>query len=820
MRSEENLNENKLQENDLNNQQSESESCFKNKKILIALIVGAVIVIVVVVVLAVVLTKKSDDSSENNDNVDDIGDIGDERWVEAYKKAKSFLNSFSYEEKYRLLYGDINVSKKCVGGISPIPERNFPGICLQDGPAGVRPSDYTTTWQAAINSAATFNKDLVYQIGAAQGGEFKTKGVNIMLTPCINIMKHPKGGRIWETFGEDAFLTGELGAKVIEGMQSEGVMACAKHYVGNEHETYRRNSSSNIPEEALFEIYIEPFYKAIKKGDVITIMESYNAVNGTFMTRHKRLLQEVLKDKMNFKGFIMSDWWAINTDSSDNFANGLDMNMPGGMKFPTSMVDLNTPSNSWWEALPDWVASGAVTKERVDDAALRIIASMYKVNLIPDSYDESKAYPNGVDLQKNTITDTTLEINRKAARESFVLLQNEGNVLPLAKNKKNTAATYSKFAVVGNSAKKTSCTSISNNVCYDSEGNRYYEGHLYIGWGSGATDINYNYISEPLDAISKKVQELGGTITSSTNLINKGNNFYEEDVDSVETTINGADVIIVFIMANSGEDTGAVEQTPGDRTSFDVWHKGNDLVQKVITSKTDSQKVIVIINSPAVVNLGWKESVDTILFIGMPGAQSGNAIVNILFGDYSPSGHLPYVWANFDDYSDSIAGSYEEFESKDYITANYIYKDNLFVGQRWFDKNTNLNYIYPFGFGLSYSDFTFSSLTLTMKESGLIVKFNVTNSGLYKASVVAMVFLTFPEEVKNYPIRVFKGFEKKELDVNQSSEIEIIIEPHDLSYYSVNDNDFVRPKSGKYKVYVGVDAKDYNKLEKEVDASY
>ena len=128
-----------------------------------------------------------------------------------------------------------------------------------------------------------------------------------MLTPCINIMKHPKGGRIWESYGEDPFLVGELSAKIIEGMQSSGVMACAKHYVGNEHETYRMNSSSNIPEEALFEIYIEPFYKAIKKGDVITIMESYNAVNGTFMTRHKRLLQEVLKDKMNFKGFVMSD---------------------------------------------------------------------------------------------------------------------------------------------------------------------------------------------------------------------------------------------------------------------------------------------------------------------------------------------------------------------------------------------------------------------------------------------------------------------------------------------------------------------------------
>ena len=755
--------EENLKNPDNNEESSSSSSCLKNPKILIAIIAGAVVVIVVVIVLAVVLTKDDDSSESSVDDDDiDISNIGDERWVEAYKKAKNFLKSFSYEEKYLLLYGDYNVSKTCVGGISPIPERGFPGICLQDGPAGVRPSDYTTTWQAAINSAATFNRDLVYEVGKAQGGEFKAKGVNIMLTPCINIMKHPK--------------------------------------------------------EALFEIYIEPFYKAIKKGDVITIMESYNAVNGTFMTRHKRLLQDVLKDKMNFKGFVMSDWWAINTDSYENFGNGLDMNMPGGYVFPTTMVEFASPAHSWWEALPDWVEDGLVTKKRVNDAALRIIASMYKVGLIPDTYDESKAYPNGVDLQKNTITDNTLSINRRAARESFILLQNKDNILPLANNKKNTA-TYSKYAVVGNAAQKTTCTTISNNVCYDSENNRYYEGHLYIGWGSGATDINYNNVSEPFAAISQKVSDLGGTTTRSTNLINKTNNDYEEDLDSVPTAINGVDVIIVFIMANSGEDTGSVEQTPGDRPDFNVWHNGNGLVQKVLSSKTDTQKVIVIINAPAVVNLPWKDSVDAILFIGMPGAQSGNAIVDILFGDYSPSGHLPYVWGDIDDYSDSIDGSYKEFTSVNYITANYTYYDNLFVGQRWFDKN-NLDYTFPFGYGLSYSEFSFSDLKLKMSKDGLSVKFNVKNIGDYKASVVAFVFLTFPDEVKNYPVRVFKGFEKKELNINSSSEIEIIIVPHDLSYYSVKKNDFVRPKKGSFKVYVGTDAKNYNKLEGEVKAKY
>ena len=147
-----------------NNEESPSTSPFKNPKILIGIIVISVIVIVAVVVIAVVLAK-SDDSSESSVVEDDIGD---ERWVEAYEKAKNFLKSFSYEEKYLLLYGEYNVAKTCVGGISPIPERGFPGICLQDGPAGVRPSNYATTWQASINSAATFNRDLVREVGFAQ----------------------------------------------------------------------------------------------------------------------------------------------------------------------------------------------------------------------------------------------------------------------------------------------------------------------------------------------------------------------------------------------------------------------------------------------------------------------------------------------------------------------------------------------------------------------------------------------------------------------------------------------------------------------------
>ena len=144
---------------------------------------------------------------------------------------------------------------KCVGSIDANVNKGFPGICLQDGPAGVRFSSNTQSWQAAINTAATFDRDIMYDVGKAQGKEFKKKGVNILLGPCTNMLRHPSGGRVWEAYGEDPFLSGETVVEVIKGIQDSGMIACVKHYVGNEAEYERRKSSSNVNDQALFEIY-------------------------------------------------------------------------------------------------------------------------------------------------------------------------------------------------------------------------------------------------------------------------------------------------------------------------------------------------------------------------------------------------------------------------------------------------------------------------------------------------------------------------------------------------------------------------------------
>ena len=188
----------------------------------------------------------------------------------------------------------------------------------------------------------------------------------------------------------------------------------------------------------------------------------------------------------------------------------------------------------------------------------------------------------------------------------------------------------------------------------------------------------------------------------------------------------------------------------------------------------------------------------------MLGGQGGNAFADILFGDYSPSGHLPYVWAPLESYPNVTKVNVTN-RSEPYCYREYTYTENLYIGQRYVDKY-NKPYDYPFGFGLSYSTFKYSDLNVKMEKKGLTVKFKVKNTGKYDASVVPMVFLGFPLE--NYPPKVLKGFDKKFLKIDEEATFSILVEPHDLSYYDVSKASFVRPNTGEYKVYVSENARD------------
>ena len=778
------------------NDKGKSPDKKRNKICLIVSLVSCAVAIGAVIAIIVILLK---DDSENQLNF--------LTWEEAHKKAKEKIKDFTVDEKLSLLYGIQNMQKTrengCVGSIEPIQDK-FGGICLQDGPAGVRFSLSTQSWQAGINTASTFNKTLMYEVGKAQGKEFREKGINIALGPAMNFLRSPQGGRIWESYGDDPFLAGVAATQVIKGIQSNGVIACAKHYVGNDQETNRKNSTSNIQDQALWEIYIEPFYRSVVDAQVGSIMAAYNAVNDVYCVKNEILVKKYLKEMIGFQGFVMTDWWEVMSNSSDNFNSGVDMNMPGGKDEGPEYVGRD---KSYWSNFKTYINDGEITTERLDDAVERILAPMYKL----DQFNSYVKFPE-VNLNKNTITKETKKLNREAAAQSNVLLKNEDNILPIRNMKDKT------IAIIGNDAIESPCIRDSDCSC-KSESNNFFQGHISLGYGSGTT--YFNYTVDPLTAIKARAEKEGIKIINSNDIIESAEVIEErtivvgkEDIEKAKEVAGEADLCIVFISADSGEQYIDLEKSVGDRYDLKAWHSGDELVEAVLEK---NENVIVVINSPGPIDLPWYENIKGLIFSGFGGAESGNGIADILFGDYNPSGHLPYVWAELDNYPSKI----KIFSNPTY----YDYKEGVFVGQRYFDKN-NKTYIFPFGYGMSYTTFEFDkdkNISATMTKEGLKIKFSMKNVGAMEGEAVPMVFLKFPNDIEaqdEYPDKLFKGFDKKWIKPNEAVEFEILVDDHALSYFNVFSQKFERPKNGSYTVYVGFDAKNYNELSIEVEAKY
>jgi len=685
-------------------------------------------------------------------------------WEEADAKAREWCKDLTNEEKIALITGRENMTGVCVGSIDPIERKNFKGLCLQDGPAGVRFAKGTaTSWQASINTAATFDRTLLRKVGEAQGNEFYKRGINVALSPAMNILRAPASGRIFESYGEDPFYVSQCGLEVLKGIQSQGVIANAKHYIANDQENNRGASTSNVPEQALWEVYMEPFYRTVIEGEAGTVMAGYNAVNGTYSTQNKRLLTDYLKDKLGFKGFVMSDWWAI-FDVEKSFGNGTDMNMPGGKYWGPDYVD----DSFWGPHIQECIDKGIFPQERLDDAALRIIRTMYKLGQMED-------YPE-VNLYVETNTKENAALNRKVGADSNVLLKNADNILPIKKTKK-----VKKIAVIGKD-------SMPPTLCEDM---KCANGTLPLGWGSGTTD--FKYVVDPLSAITKRAKKSGIKVVS----------YGEDDAKNAAKVAKKADVAVVFVQADSGEEYITVEGNAGDRLNLDLWHGGNELIEAVAAA---NKNTIVVIHAPGPVNVPFLNKVKGIIFAGMPGQETGNAITDVLFGDVNPSGHLPYTWAPREDYPTDVKYEPEYPDGGEKMTV-YDYDEGLFVGYRWFDKK-EIEPTFAFGYGLSYTTFEFSNLEAVMEKDGLHVTLTVTNTGKVAGAAVPMIFLSFPESVKDYPIRLFKGFDKIMLKAGESKETSILIDAHGLSYFDVEKMDYVRPEDGEFTVYAGYNARD------------
>ncbi|KAI0815283.1 glycoside hydrolase family 3 protein [Irpex lacteus] len=713
--------------------------------------------------------------------------VNNDKWQAAYAKAKTAVANLTLSQKVSLTTGEGFFIGNCTGNIPAIPSINFPGLCLEDSATGVRNVDLNSAFPAGINAAATFNRTLINQRGVAMGQEFRGKGVNVQLGPFMNIMRAPAAGRNWEGFGGDPYLSGEAAFETITGIQSQGVQAVAKHFINNEQEHSRAISTSDVDDRYQHEVYLHPFLRSVQ-ANVASFMCSYNQINGSYACENNSTLNGLLKHELAFQGYVMSDWFA--THSTGTAANnGLDMTMPGDI-FPGSLVSF------FGLALELAVDVGDVSHDRVDDMATRILAAWYLLGQdqgFPAVNFNSKDANSKINQHVNVQGDHASLI-RTIGAASTVLLKNERNALPLKAPKS--------IAVIGSGA---GSNPDGPNACTDRSCDK---GVLAMGWGSGTA--NFPYLIAPLDALTNRSALDGTNVTSSLS---------DDDTAAAAKAAGGKDVAFVFITADSGEDVTIVEGNDGDRNDLNAWHNGDKLVQAVAQANNNT---IVVVNTvgPIIVD-AWIDNpnITGLVWSGLPGQEAGNSLVDVLYGDYNPSGRLPYTIAKAEkDYSARV--NYDL-----HLTILHIpYTEGLFVDYRHFDQ-ANISPRFEFGFGLSYTTFAYSGLSVTGSAAGgnprsgygaslddslhekvITVSFTLRNNGTVAGHEIPQLYLSPPASA-NSPPKLLKGFDSIFLQPGQSSKVEFQVSRYDLSTWNVLTQRWEIP-SGSTGVLVGASSRD------------
>ena len=732
------------------------------------------------------------------DKVPRAAPTGAAAWAAAHSSAAAALAKMSQQDKINIVTGIGWDKGPCVGNTAAISSINYPQLCLQDGPLGIRFGTGTTAFTPGIQAASTWDVDLIRQRGEYLGAEAKGCGVHVLLGPVAGgLGKVPHGGRNWEGFGVDPYLAGISMSETIQGLQSSGVQACAKHYIGNEQETNRETMSSNIDDRTMHELYLWPFADAVH-ANVASVMCSYNKLNSTWACESDKSQNGLLKKELGFQGYVVSDWNAQHT-TNGAANNGMDMTMPGS--------DYNGKTILWGPQLNSAVNANQVAKTRLDDMAKRILASWYLLG-------QNSGYP-GINIKAN-VQSNHKENVRAVARDGIVLLKNDG-ILPLKKP--------SKLGLVGSAAV---INPKGMNACTDKGCNT---GALGMGWGSGS--VNYPYFVAPYDALKTRAQADGTTL-----------NLQDSDSTSVSSAVSGADAAIVVITVDSGEGYITVESNTGDRQNLDAWHNGNQLVQAVAAA---NQNTIVVVHSVGPIILETilaTPGVRAVVWAGLPSQENGNALVDILYGLTAPSGKLVYTIAKKpEDYGTSVS------------KGDDSYNEGLFVDYRHFDS-AKIEPRFEFGFGLckstrtpspftqpppsrdschpqtpnpsqpAYTNFTYTALQVTttatagpatgsiipggpadLWETVATVTAVITNAGAVAGAEVAQLYLTLPSSAPSAPPKQLRGFAKLKLQPGAGGTATFNLRRRDLSYWDVGRQQWVVP-SGSFGVSVGASSRD------------
>jgi len=690
--------------------------------------------------------------------------------------------------KHANLIQKLNLEQKCalLSGETVFTTRDFaakgiPAITLSDGPNGVRkqagaadhlglnPSVPATCFPTSATVANSWDPALGEEIGEALGEEAAAQDVAVLLGPGLNIKRSPLCGRNFEYMSEDPVLTAAQGVAYIKGVQESDVAACAKHYAVNSQETDRLDVDETVSERALRELYLPAFEAAVRDGGVLSVMGAYNLVNGEQCCESRKLLDDILRGEYGFDGFVVSDWSAVKR-TKESAEVGLDVEMS---------VTPNFDEYYFAQPLKKAVEAGEVKESDIDRKVVRVLSVMDALHMLGDARKTRKAG-----------SYATLDHAAKAldvARESIVLLKNDGNLLPLDEH------AMTRLLVVGANADR-----IHSNGGGSAVIKALHEVSPLLGLNGalgGNVEIEYvlGYDAKQVNQDESWQEEsLENSKGSDAKDEERAKALRDEAVAKArEYAASGDPVLFVGGLDHEHDLEGR------DRTDMRLPYGQDELIEALLDAALNTILTFVA-GSP--VEMPWAAKAKAIVWNWYAGCESGTALAEVLLGRVNPSGHLPETFPVA--LADEPAHRIGTFGLKGHVD----YKEDIYVGYRYFDTK-QVPVLFPFGHGLSYTSFEYSDLTVRRVDDEIRVSLTVRNTGKRAGKTVAQVYLGLEGTGEDRPAKELKGFAKVALETGESRQVEIAMPvAKALRYWSnVSGAYALAPQA---RVYVGESVED------------
>lgn len=718
--------------------------------------------------------------------------LDDSRKIE--ERVEDALSRMTTEEKVTILHAQSKFSS------AGVPRLGIPEFWTSDGPHGIRPevlwdkwsqagwtSDSCTAFPALTALAATWDPELAGLYGVSIGQEARYRKKDMLLGPGVNICRTPLNGRSFEYLGEDPFLSSTMVVPYVQGVQSNGVAACVKHYALNNQETNRFQTNVKVDDRTLYEIYLPAFKAAVQKGGAWAIMGSYNLYKDQWCCQNEYTLNDILKGEWGFDGVVVSDWGGAH-DTDQAVLHGLDMEFGTFTNGLTSSAS-NAYSN-YYLADPylEGIKSGKYDMKTLDEKVRRVLRLYFRTTM-----DRNRPYGSFV-------TPEHIAAARKIGAESIVLLKNDGGILPIKD--------AGRILVVGENAVKM----------------------MTVGGGSSSLKVKREY--SPLEGIQERfsnaeviyergyVGDTGGQyngVTTGQDLSESRSS--EQLIADAVAAAKDADFVIFIGGLNKSEHQDA---EGADRESYELPY-GQDAVIEALAEV--SKKLVVINISGNAVAMPWAAKVPAIVQDWYLGSEAGHSLADVLSGDVNPSGKLPFTIGNqLSDYPARTEAQYPgiarpelvKMGVRDVPVYDEEYSEGFYVGYRWFDKE-KITPTFAFGHGLSYTTFEIGEPKVSGSiGNGLTFSIPVKNTGSVAGAEVVQVYVSAKNSAVERVAKELKGFAKIYLEPGKESVAKITIDKEAVSYFDADKHEWVA-EEGEYSALIGTSS---DAISKTVDFKY